>query len=57
MPDEPTIKELQEKELLSRQFKVYPYHEVKETLDKLAKETAKRSAAAFARKCAREAAA
>jgi len=42
---EAMIKELHEKERISRQFKVRPYGEVKETLDKLAAETAKRSAA------------
>jgi len=57
MPDEVTMEIIREKERLAQQFKIRPYSEVKETLDKLAQETAMRSAAAFAEKCAREAAA
>jgi len=57
IPDEAILEELREQERLARQFIVFPYQEVKETLDKLAAETAMRSTAAFAAKCEREAAA
>ena len=55
MSNEAIAKELRDAEHLARQFKVNPYAEVKDRLDKLATETAKRSAEEYARKCAQEA--
>jgi len=57
MPEEAMIEELREQEDLARQFVLLPYAEVKKRLDKAVAETAKRSSAEFAEKCAREAAA
>ena len=51
------LEELREKEQLAQQFIVYPYQEVKETLDKLARETVRRSAIEYAEKFAKETAA
>ena len=55
MPDEVILEVLRKKQRLAEQLKFRPYADVKETLDKLAMETAKRSSAQYAKKCEQEA--
>jgi len=51
------LEEMREKERLAEQFIVYPYSEVKETLDKVVRETVRRSAIEYAEKYTKETAA
>ena len=57
MIEQAMVEEFREKERLAQQFVIRPYAEVKETLDEIARESAKRSAVEFAERCVREAAA
>ena len=57
MSEEAIREQLREKQRLAEQFIVYPYGEVKETLDKVVRETVRRSAIEYAEKYTKETAA